>query len=253
MENEITAHKAGTIERAADHRGRLGHDRRHARRHHVVSDVPPDDARRPAARGRRLAADPVDLGGRAQPRGTRGRRDLGPAARAGRRRHRELVPTAGGAPLVVGELRASRDDAPTILIYGHYDVQDVGDERCGSSPPFEPDGARRPHLRARRLRRQGQLPAAAARRPARWRDAGELPRPRARAGRRRGGDRRRRRRSLGRGRRARRRRGDRLRRGHGRRGHAGADDRRARDHAARDLDVRTASATSTRACTAAPR
>ena len=51
----------------------------------------------------------------------------------------ELVPTAGGAPLVVGELRASRDDAPTVLIYGHYDVQDPGEESLWSSSPFEPD------------------------------------------------------------------------------------------------------------------
>jgi acetylornithine deacetylase/succinyl-diaminopimelate desuccinylase-like protein len=29
-----------------------------------------------------------------------------------------------GPPLVVGELRAARADAPTVLIYGHYDVQD---------------------------------------------------------------------------------------------------------------------------------
>ena len=50
----------------------------------------------------------------------------------------ELVPTAGGAPLVVGELR-SRADAPTVLIYGHYDVQDPGDEAAWTSPPFEPD------------------------------------------------------------------------------------------------------------------
>jgi acetylornithine deacetylase/succinyl-diaminopimelate desuccinylase-like protein len=50
----------------------------------------------------------------------------------------ELVPTAGGAPLVIGELRAS-DDAPTVMIYGHYDVQDPGDEAAWTTPPFEPD------------------------------------------------------------------------------------------------------------------
>src|SRR3954464_12770266 len=51
----------------------------------------------------------------------------------------ELVDTPGGAPLVVGELRAAREDAPTVLIYGHYDVQDPGDESAWTTPPFEPD------------------------------------------------------------------------------------------------------------------
>jgi acetylornithine deacetylase/succinyl-diaminopimelate desuccinylase-like protein len=50
----------------------------------------------------------------------------------------DLVDTPGGAPLVVGDLRA-RDDAPTVLIYGHYDVQDPGDEAEWTTPPFEPD------------------------------------------------------------------------------------------------------------------
>lgn len=51
----------------------------------------------------------------------------------------ELVDTPGGAPLVVGELRAARADAPTVLVYGHYDVQDPGDEAAWTTPPFEPD------------------------------------------------------------------------------------------------------------------
>jgi acetylornithine deacetylase/succinyl-diaminopimelate desuccinylase-like protein len=51
----------------------------------------------------------------------------------------ELVDTPGGAPLVVGELRAQRDHAPTVMIYGHYDVQDPGDESAWTTPPFEPD------------------------------------------------------------------------------------------------------------------
>jgi acetylornithine deacetylase/succinyl-diaminopimelate desuccinylase-like protein len=51
----------------------------------------------------------------------------------------ELQDTPGGAPLVVGDLRAAREDAPTVLIYGHYDVQDPGDESLWTTPPFEPD------------------------------------------------------------------------------------------------------------------
>jgi acetylornithine deacetylase/succinyl-diaminopimelate desuccinylase-like protein len=47
--------------------------------------------------------------------------------------------THGGNPLAVGELRASNGDAPTVLIYGHYDVQSVGDEADWTTPPFEPD------------------------------------------------------------------------------------------------------------------
>jgi acetylornithine deacetylase/succinyl-diaminopimelate desuccinylase-like protein len=50
----------------------------------------------------------------------------------------QLEPTPGGAPLVVGELDAARGDAPTVLIYGHYDVQDVGDPAAWATPPFEP-------------------------------------------------------------------------------------------------------------------
>jgi acetylornithine deacetylase/succinyl-diaminopimelate desuccinylase-like protein len=50
----------------------------------------------------------------------------------------ELV-ESDGAPLVVGELRAARAEAPTVLIYGHYDVQDPGDEAAWTTSPFEPD------------------------------------------------------------------------------------------------------------------
>jgi acetylornithine deacetylase/succinyl-diaminopimelate desuccinylase-like protein len=43
-----------------------------------------------------------------------------------------------GHPLVVGELPAARADAPTVLIYGHYDVQAPGDLEAWQTPPFEP-------------------------------------------------------------------------------------------------------------------
>ena len=49
----------------------------------------------------------------------------------------ELVETAGN-PLAVGELRAADAGAPTVLIYGHYDVQSVGDPAAWQTPPFEP-------------------------------------------------------------------------------------------------------------------
>jgi acetylornithine deacetylase/succinyl-diaminopimelate desuccinylase-like protein len=50
-----------------------------------------------------------------------------------------LVQIGEGNPLVVGDLKANRSGAPTVLIYGHYDVQSVGDPGAWSSPPFEPE------------------------------------------------------------------------------------------------------------------
>ena len=59
-------------------------------------------------------------------------RDAGGAA--------ELVTIDGGNPLVVGELRASTgNDAPTVLIYGHYDVQGAEPLDLWTSPPFAPE------------------------------------------------------------------------------------------------------------------
>jgi acetylornithine deacetylase/succinyl-diaminopimelate desuccinylase-like protein len=43
-----------------------------------------------------------------------------------------------GNPLLVGELRARRADAPTVLIYGHYDVQSPDPRDLWTSDPFEP-------------------------------------------------------------------------------------------------------------------
>ena len=49
-----------------------------------------------------------------------------------------LVPTKGH-PLVIGELKASRPDAPTVIIYGHYDVQSPDPIESWTSDPFEPE------------------------------------------------------------------------------------------------------------------
>jgi acetylornithine deacetylase/succinyl-diaminopimelate desuccinylase-like protein len=51
----------------------------------------------------------------------------------------ELIATEGH-PLVIGELRASEgaDDAPTVIAYGHFDVQPEAPLELWESPPFEP-------------------------------------------------------------------------------------------------------------------
>jgi acetylornithine deacetylase/succinyl-diaminopimelate desuccinylase-like protein len=51
----------------------------------------------------------------------------------------EAVRIGDGNPLVVGELAAAVPDAPTVLIYGHYDVQSPGPAEEWSSPPFAPE------------------------------------------------------------------------------------------------------------------
>jgi len=48
----------------------------------------------------------------------------------------EVIET-DGHPIVLGEHRIS-DDVPTVLIYGHYDVQPSEPDDLWTSPPFEP-------------------------------------------------------------------------------------------------------------------
>ena len=49
----------------------------------------------------------------------------------------EILPTAG-YPVVFGEWTGGTEDLPTLLVYGHYDVQPVDPLEEWNSPPFEP-------------------------------------------------------------------------------------------------------------------
>ncbi len=53
----------------------------------------------------------------------------------------EQVVVDAGHPMVLGHLRASSapESLPTVLAYGHYDVQDPGPLEAWTTPPFEPD------------------------------------------------------------------------------------------------------------------
>jgi acetylornithine deacetylase/succinyl-diaminopimelate desuccinylase-like protein len=49
----------------------------------------------------------------------------------------EVMPTAG-QPVVYGEWLGAGSDAPTMLVYGHYDVQPTDPDEEWNTPPFEP-------------------------------------------------------------------------------------------------------------------
>ncbi|MCU0622725.1 MAG: M20/M25/M40 family metallo-hydrolase, partial [Gemmatimonadaceae bacterium] len=49
----------------------------------------------------------------------------------------EVIPTAGH-PIVLAEWRDAGPEAPTVLIYGHYDVQPPEPLELWTSPAFEP-------------------------------------------------------------------------------------------------------------------
>ena len=51
--------------------------------------------------------------------------------------HVEVMET-GGHPIVYAEHRSADADAPTVLVYGHYDVQPPDPLELWDSPPFEP-------------------------------------------------------------------------------------------------------------------
>ena len=50
----------------------------------------------------------------------------------------EMISTSSGAPLVYAEDLSAGPQAPTLLIYGHYDVQPVDPLHLWKSDPFEP-------------------------------------------------------------------------------------------------------------------